>query len=78
LITKTGTAILGSGLLATAISQELYMFNDSEETVIAVGYFMLRADDSFVQQLFLGKLPLELRRMSLTLSPERCLMYKES
>ena len=41
LITKTGTAILGSGLLATAISQELYVFN--EETVIAVGYFILFA-----------------------------------
>ncbi|KAH9074961.1 ATP synthase [Lactarius deliciosus] len=39
LITKTGTAILGSGLLATAISQELYVFN--EETVIAVGYIIL-------------------------------------
>ena len=39
LITKTGTAILGSGLLATAISQELYVFN--EETVIAVGYLIL-------------------------------------
>jgi|SRR6266850_1454471 len=39
LITKTGTAILGSGLLATAISQELYVFN--EETVIAVGYLAL-------------------------------------
>ena len=38
LITKTGTAILGSGLLATANSQELYMSN--EETVIAVGYFI--------------------------------------
>jgi Mitochondrial ATP synthase B chain precursor (ATP-synt_B) len=41
LITKTGTAILGSGLLATAISQELYVFN--EETVIAVGYLILFA-----------------------------------
>jgi hypothetical protein len=41
LITKTGTAILGSGLLATAISQELCVFN--EETVIAVGYFILFA-----------------------------------
>ncbi|KAH9970949.1 ATP synthase [Lactifluus volemus] len=39
LVTKTGTAILGSGLLATAISQELYVFN--EETVIAVGTFIL-------------------------------------
>lgn len=39
LITKTGTAILGSGLLAAAISQELYVMN--EETVIAVGYLIL-------------------------------------
>jgi F-type H+-transporting ATPase subunit b len=39
LITKTGAAILGSGLLATAISHELYVFN--EETVIAVGYLIL-------------------------------------
>jgi hypothetical protein len=39
LITKTSTAILGSGLLAAAISQELYVFN--EETVIAVGYLIL-------------------------------------
>ena len=41
LITKTGSAILGSGLLATAISHELYVFN--EETDIAVGYFILFA-----------------------------------
>ncbi|KAI0065515.1 hypothetical protein BV25DRAFT_1989193 [Artomyces pyxidatus] len=41
LITKTGSAILGSGLIATAISQELYVMN--EETVIAVGYFILFA-----------------------------------
>jgi len=33
LITKTGTALLDSVLLATAISQELRVFN--EETVIA-------------------------------------------
>lgn len=39
LITKTGTAILGSGLIAAAISQELYVMN--EETVIAVGYLIL-------------------------------------
>jgi hypothetical protein len=39
LITKTGTAILGSGLLAMTISQKLCVFN--EETVIAVGYFIL-------------------------------------
>ena len=35
LITKTGTALLGSGLLAAAISHELYVVN--EETVVAVG-----------------------------------------
>jgi len=35
LITKTGTAILGTGLAATAISQELYVVN--EETVLLVG-----------------------------------------
>src|ERR1700751_5463508 len=38
LVTKTGTAILGSGLLASAISQELYMFN--EETLTAAGYLI--------------------------------------
>jgi F-type H+-transporting ATPase subunit b len=41
LITKTGTAILGTGLLATAISQELYVVN--EETVVAAGSFILLA-----------------------------------
>src|ERR1700735_4664721 len=50
LITKTGTAILGSGLLATAISQELYVFN--EETVIAVGYLILFAYIAKVRVLF--------------------------
>ncbi|THH08397.1 hypothetical protein EW146_g9005 [Bondarzewia mesenterica] len=39
LITKTGSAILGSGLIAAAISQELYVMN--EETVVAVGYLIL-------------------------------------
>ncbi|KAF9224133.1 ATP4, subunit B of the stator stalk of mitochondrial F1F0 ATP synthase [Gyrodon lividus] len=39
LVTKTGSAILGTGLLATAISQELYVVN--EETVVAVGTFIL-------------------------------------
>ncbi|SRR6266550_6895183 len=34
LITKTGTAILGTGLAAAAISQELYVFN--EETIILI------------------------------------------
>jgi len=39
LITKTGSVVLGTGLLATAISQELYVVN--EETVIAVGFAIL-------------------------------------
>ncbi|CCM01276.1 uncharacterized protein FIBRA_03325 [Fibroporia radiculosa] len=39
LITKTGTVILSTGLLATAISQELYVVN--EESVIAAGFFIL-------------------------------------
>lgn len=39
LVTKTGTVILGTGLLATAISQELYVLN--EETVVFVGTFIL-------------------------------------
>ena len=55
LITKTGTAILGSGLLATAISQELYVFN--EETVIAVGYFILFAYIAKVRRFLSTALP---------------------
>lgn len=39
LITKGGTAILGTGLIATAISQELYVVN--EETVLLVGSVIL-------------------------------------
>jgi F-type H+-transporting ATPase subunit b len=39
LITKTGTAVLGTGLLATAISQELYVMN--EESVLALGSLIL-------------------------------------
>jgi F-type H+-transporting ATPase subunit b len=39
LVTKTGTAILGSGLLAAAISQELYVMN--EESVVAIGTLIL-------------------------------------
>jgi F-type H+-transporting ATPase subunit b len=49
LITKTGTAILGSGLLTVAISQELYGFN--EETVIAAGYILLFAYIAKVRSL---------------------------
>ncbi|EIN06200.1 hypothetical protein PUNSTDRAFT_91008 [Punctularia strigosozonata HHB-11173 SS5] len=39
LVTKTGSVVLGTGLLATAISQELYVLN--EETVLAVGFAIL-------------------------------------
>ena len=39
LVTKTGTALLGTGLAAAAISQELYVVN--EETVIAAGFLVL-------------------------------------
>ncbi|OCB86338.1 hypothetical protein A7U60_g6653 [Sanghuangporus baumii] len=39
LVTKTGTIILGTGLTAAAISQELYVVN--EETVILVGTAIL-------------------------------------
>ncbi|RDB18498.1 ATP synthase subunit 4, mitochondrial [Hypsizygus marmoreus] len=38
LITKTGTAILGTGLVATAISQELYVVN--EESIILIASIM--------------------------------------
>jgi len=41
LVTKTGTVVLGTGLLATAISQELYVLN--EETVVFAGTFILFA-----------------------------------
>ena len=39
LITKTGTILLGTGLTAAAISQELYVVN--EETVVLVGTAIL-------------------------------------
>ena len=38
-ITKTGAVVLSTGLLATAISQELYVVN--EETIVAAGFFIL-------------------------------------
>jgi len=41
LITRTGTVVLGTGLLATAISQELYVLN--EETVVFAGTFIMFA-----------------------------------
>ncbi|EJD48174.1 hypothetical protein AURDEDRAFT_113039 [Auricularia subglabra TFB-10046 SS5] len=39
LITKTGTILLGTGLTAAAISQEIYVVN--EETVVAVGFLII-------------------------------------
>lgn len=50
LITKTGSVVLGTGLLATAISQELYVVN--EETVIAVGFAILATFIARVRVLF--------------------------
>jgi len=41
IITKTGTVILGTGAIAAAISQELYVMN--EETVVAVGFLIILA-----------------------------------
>lgn len=41
LLTKTGTVVLGTGVLATAISQELYVLN--EETVVFAGTFIMFA-----------------------------------
>lgn len=38
LLTKTGSAILGTGLVATAISQELYVVN--EESIILIASIM--------------------------------------
>ena len=59
LLTKTGSVILGSGLVATAISQELYVMN--EETVIAVGFFLLVG--------FIAKVSIQLRVIEATQSP---------
>jgi F-type H+-transporting ATPase subunit b len=39
LVTKTGSILLGTGLTAAAISQELYVVN--EETLIAVAFFII-------------------------------------
>ncbi|KAF8577687.1 ATP synthase [Ramaria rubella] len=39
LITKTGTVVLGTGALATAISQELYVMN--EETIVVIGFLII-------------------------------------
>lgn len=41
LVTKTGTAILGTGLIAAAISQELYVVNN--ETIVVVATAILFA-----------------------------------
>ena len=52
LVTKTGSVVLGTGLIATAISQELYVVN--EETVIAAGFFVLLTFIAKVSALCLG------------------------
>ena len=39
LVTKTGTALLGTGLAAAAISQELYVVN--EESILLAGTIIL-------------------------------------
>jgi F-type H+-transporting ATPase subunit b len=38
LVTKTGSVVLGTGLLAAAISQELYVVN--EESIIAAAFLI--------------------------------------
>ena len=50
LITKTGTALLGTGLIAAAISQELYVVN--EETIVLVA--------SLIVFTYIGKVMCEL------------------
>ena len=65
LVTKTGTVILGSGLVATAISQELYVMN--EETVIAVGFFLLLG--------FIAKACFELTRYRNLIIALTCKLY---
>ena len=40
LITKTGTAVLGTGILATAISQELYVVNEESIILLASAIFI--------------------------------------
>jgi F-type H+-transporting ATPase subunit b len=39
IVTKTGAVVLGTGMAATAISQELYVLN--EETVVLAGFLIL-------------------------------------
>jgi F-type H+-transporting ATPase subunit b len=39
LITKTGTALLGTGLIAAAISQELYVVN--EESIVLLAFVIV-------------------------------------
>jgi F-type H+-transporting ATPase subunit b len=41
LVTKTGSILLGTGLTAAAISQELYVVN--EESLIAAAFFIIIA-----------------------------------
>jgi len=63
LITKTGSVLIGSGALAMAISQELYVLN--EETVIAAGYIILFA---YIAKVC-GLLPERVLPISLHLHP---------
>jgi len=41
LVTKTGAVVLGTGALAAAISQELYVVN--EESIVLVGSLIILA-----------------------------------
>jgi F-type H+-transporting ATPase subunit b len=41
LVSKTGAVLLGTGLSAAAISQELYVVN--EESIIAAAFFLIVA-----------------------------------
>ena len=56
LITKTGTVVLGTGLAAAAISQELYVVN--EETVILAGFAILISYIAKVRELLVSSRPL--------------------
>lgn len=58
LVSKTGTVVLGTGLAAAAISQELYVVN--EETVIAVGFLLIA---TFIGRVRLTGCPREKRRL---------------
>lgn len=57
LITKTGTAILGTGAIATAISQELYVVNEESIILIAsIMFFTYFAKASFLTAILVAHL----------------------